>query len=166
MENPRTQTEYESSFTFKIFLFEFVNFYSSLIYIAFFKVGNILFVEHMKRCKFIEKGGLQGRFFVHPGDTAARASEFSRIKTDVCDPAGCLSEVCIQLAIIMVGKQCFNNFVEILSPKMWNWWRKRNHVAATKDHGRPYTYWEKDYQLQDPGRLALFDEYLEMSKSI
>ena len=119
---------------------------------------------HMKQSKFIKKGGLQGRFFVHPGDTTARASEFSRIKTDVCDPAGCLSEVCIQLAIIMVGKQCFNNFVEILSPKMWNWWRKRNHVAATKDHGRPYTYWEKDYQLQDPGRLALFDEYLEMSK--
>lgn len=38
LENPRTQTEYEASFTFKIFLFEFVNFYSSLIYIAFFKV--------------------------------------------------------------------------------------------------------------------------------
>lgn len=38
-ENPRTQTEYEDSFTFKIFLFEFVNFYSSLIYIAFFKVS-------------------------------------------------------------------------------------------------------------------------------
>ncbi|CAL1681326.1 unnamed protein product [Lasius platythorax] len=140
MENPRTQTEYEASYTFKIFLFEFVNFYSSLIYIAFFK----------------------GRFFVHPGDADARASEFYRIKTDVCDPAGCLSEVCIQLAIIMVGKQCFNNFVEILSPKLWNWWRKRTQVAATKDHDRRYTCWEKDYQLQDPGRLALFDEYLEM----
>ncbi|KAG7214086.1 hypothetical protein KM043_001446 [Ampulex compressa] len=140
MENPRTQTEYEASYTFKIFLFEFVNFYSSLIYIAFFK----------------------GRFFVHPGDTNARSSEFYRIKTDVCDPAGCLSEVCIQLAIIMVGKQCFNNFVEILSPKLSNWWRKRSQVAATKDHGRIYTSWEKDYQLQDPGRLALFDEYLEM----
>lgn len=38
LENPRTQTEYEDSFTFKIFMFEFVNFYSSLIYIAFFKV--------------------------------------------------------------------------------------------------------------------------------
>lgn len=24
--------------------------------------------------------------------------------------------------------------------------------------------WEQDYHLQDPGRLALFDEYLEMSK--
>lgn len=65
----------------------------------------------------------------------------------------------------MVGKQCFNNIVEILSPKLWNWWRKRTHVAATKDHGRRYTCWEKDYQLQDPGRLALFDEYLEMSES-
>lgn len=41
MENPRTQTEYEASYTFKIFLFEFVNFYSSLIYIAFFKVNYI-----------------------------------------------------------------------------------------------------------------------------
>lgn len=38
LENPRTQTEYEDSYTFKIFVFEFMNFYSSLIYIAFFKV--------------------------------------------------------------------------------------------------------------------------------
>lgn len=25
--------------------------------------------------------------------------------------------------------------------------------------------WEQDYHLQDPGRLALFDEYLEMGKA-
>lgn len=37
LENPRTQTEYEDSYTIKIFVFEFMNFYSSLIYIAFFK---------------------------------------------------------------------------------------------------------------------------------
>ncbi|XP_071573980.1 anoctamin-4 isoform X2 [Temnothorax nylanderi] len=118
-----------------------------------------------KAARYLATGSIvffMGRFFVHPGDADARASEFYRIKTDVCDPAGCLSEVCIQLAIIMVGKQCFNNFVEILSPKLWNWWRKRTQVAATKNHGRRYTCWEKDYQLQDPGRLALFDEYLEM----
>ncbi|XP_077273453.1 anoctamin-4 isoform X6 [Temnothorax americanus] len=118
-----------------------------------------------KAVRYLATGSIvffMGRFFVHPGDADARASEFYRIKTDVCDPAGCLSEVCIQLAIIMVGKQCFNNFVEILSPKLWNWWRKRTQVAATKNHDRRYTCWEKDYQLQDPGRLALFDEYLEM----
>jgi len=37
-EFPRTQTEYEDSFTFKMFLFQFINYYSYLIYIAFFKV--------------------------------------------------------------------------------------------------------------------------------
>jgi anoctamin-4 len=96
MENPRTQTEYEDSYTFKIFLFEFMNFYSSLIYIAFFK----------------------GRFYAYPGDSAIHQSIFSRVKVkgDICDPAGCLSELCIQLAIIMVGKQVFNNFLELFNP--------------------------------------------------
>ncbi|XP_033610715.1 anoctamin-4 isoform X2 [Cryptotermes secundus] len=140
LENPRTQTEYEDSYTFKIFVFQFVNFYSSLIYIAFFK----------------------GRFFVHPGDASARNSAFTRLKIDVCDPAGCLSELCIQLSIIMVGKQLLNNFLEILYPKMYNWWSKRMHRSNTKNLERKYTRWEEDFQLQDPGRLALFEEYLEM----
>ena len=39
MEYPRTQTEYENSYTFKMFLFQFINYYSSLIYTAFFKVA-------------------------------------------------------------------------------------------------------------------------------
>jgi hypothetical protein len=34
----------------------------------------------------------------------------------VCDPAGCIYELCIQLAIIMVGKQTMNNFIELLYP--------------------------------------------------
>uniref|UniRef100_A0A0K8SKC7 Anoctamin n=2 Tax=Lygus hesperus TaxID=30085 RepID=A0A0K8SKC7_LYGHE len=139
-ENPRTQIEYEDSFTFKIYFFEFMNFYSSLIYIAFFK----------------------GRFFSYPGDQDSRSSELARIKGDVCDPAGCLFELCIQLAIIMVGKQLFNNFLELAYPAMINWWRKRIHKSQTKDKSRAYTRWEQDYQLQDPGRLALFEEYLEM----
>nr|XP_037875245.1 anoctamin-4 isoform X1 [Bombyx mori]XP_037875246.1 anoctamin-4 isoform X1 [Bombyx mori]XP_037875247.1 anoctamin-4 isoform X1 [Bombyx mori] len=140
MENPRTQTEYEDSYTFKIFFFEFMNFYSSLIYIAFFK----------------------GRFYDYPGDDQARKSEFFKLKGDICDPAGCLSELCIQLAIIMIGKQFFNNFLELGFPKFHNWWRRRSHRAVTRDPSKPHMAWEQDYHLQDPGRLALFDEYLEM----
>ncbi|KAJ3652368.1 hypothetical protein Zmor_018341 [Zophobas morio] len=140
VENPRTQTEYEDSYTFKIFLFEFMNFYSSLIYIAFFK----------------------GRFYAFPGDTAIRETIFSRVKGDICDPAGCLSELCIQLAIIMVGKQIVNNILELFNPKFYNWWRYRTHRSNTKDLSRKHTRWEEDYHMQDPGRLALFDEYLEM----
>lgn len=119
-----------------------MNFYSSLIYIAFFK----------------------GRFFDYPGDDGARKNEFFRLKNDICDPAGCLSELCIQLAIIMVGKQCWNNFMEYLFPKFYNWWRQRKHKQRTKDETHLHMAWEQDYHMQDPGRLALFDEYLEMSK--
>jgi anoctamin-4 len=45
---------------------------------------------------------------------------------------------------------------------MYNWWSKRLHRSNTKDPERKYTRWEEDFQLQDPGRLALFEEYLEM----
>lgn len=48
--------------------------------------------------------------------------------------------------------------------KFYNWWRWRSHRSNTKDLTRQHTRWEEDYHLQDPGRLALFDEYLEMSK--
>jgi len=37
MERPRTDSEYENSFTFKMFLFQFINYYATLFYIAFFK---------------------------------------------------------------------------------------------------------------------------------
>lgn len=35
----------------------------------------------------------------------------------------------------------------------------------TKDESHLHMAWEQDYHMQDPGRLALFDEYLEMSES-
>ena len=36
-EHPRTDSEFNDSFTFKMFFFQFINFYSSIFYIAFFK---------------------------------------------------------------------------------------------------------------------------------
>lgn len=36
-EMHRTQTEFDDSLTFKVFIFQFVNYYSSKFYIAFFK---------------------------------------------------------------------------------------------------------------------------------
>ena len=37
LELHRTTTEYEDSFTFKMYLFQFINFYTSIFYIAFIK---------------------------------------------------------------------------------------------------------------------------------
>lgn len=47
---------------------------------------------------------------------------------------------------------------------VYNWLRERKHKQLTKDQSHLHMAWEQDYHLQDPGRLALFDEYLEMSK--
>ena len=33
----RTQSDFDDNLTFKVFIFQFINFYSSLIYVAFFK---------------------------------------------------------------------------------------------------------------------------------
>jgi hypothetical protein len=33
-----------------------------------------------------------------------------------CDPGGCLIELCIQLGVVMVGKQALNNFQELMLP--------------------------------------------------
>lgn len=40
-ENYRTETEYENALIFKAFLFEWINSYATLIYIAFFKVSDV-----------------------------------------------------------------------------------------------------------------------------
>ncbi|CAN7993359.1 unnamed protein product [Ixodes pacificus] len=102
IERPRTQREYEDSFTFKMFLFTFLNTYSSLIYIAFFK----------------------GRFAGHPGKEGTLANTplvrdgANKVVTCLafqCE-GGCLYEVCVQLAIVMVGKQVINNIQEIGQP--------------------------------------------------
>ncbi|CAG2183837.1 unnamed protein product, partial [Oppiella nova] len=33
----RTQSEFDNQLAFKVFIFQFINFYSSIFYIAFFK---------------------------------------------------------------------------------------------------------------------------------
>ena len=131
LENPRTQTEYEDSFTFKMFSFQFVNYYSSLVYIAFFKVttGYVrLLPTRMHDCianaestaapvvELLLPCRHQNRFYTYPGQEDYDKNLMKRTQADVCDPAGCLFELCIQLAIIMVGKQVLSNFIEILLP--------------------------------------------------
>ncbi|XP_068222523.1 anoctamin-5-like isoform X2 [Palaemon carinicauda] len=139
LEIPRTQTEYEDSFTLKMFLFQFINYYASLIYIAFFK----------------------GRFFFHPGDAESRANVFMNVRSDMCDPAGCLFELFVQLAIIMVGKQFFNNVIEIFIPIVQVWWKKK--WGHDNELSEAYTRWEQDYDLTPYTSFSLFGEYLEMA---
>ncbi|XP_029911758.1 anoctamin-7 [Myripristis murdjan] len=134
-EMHRTQTEYEDAFTFKVFIFQFVNFYSSPFYVAFFK----------------------GRFVGYPTNYGTLFG----MRNEDCGSGGCLIELAEQLFIIMVGKQLISNVQEFIIPKVKAWRQKRamDKVRGGKASHEPRR-WEEDYQLvQCEG---LFEEYLEM----
>ncbi|XP_077195291.1 anoctamin-4 isoform X3 [Paroedura picta] len=138
LEQPRTESEWENSFTLKMFLFQFVNLNSSTFYIAFFL----------------------GRFTGHPG---AYLRLINRWRLEECHPSGCLIDLCMQMGIIMVLKQTWNNFMELGYPLIQNWWTRRK---VRHEHGSQrkaaFPQWEKDYNLQPMNAYGLFDEYLEM----
>ncbi|KAG4079555.1 hypothetical protein HA402_010387 [Bradysia odoriphaga] len=134
----RTQTEFDDSLTLKIYLLQFVNYYASIFYIAFFK----------------------GKFIGYPGDY----KRFLNARQEECGLGGCLMELCIQLAIIMVGKQSMNTVLEMLLPKFYKWlnsmkvWKKKKCQSTRKDNQR----WLRDLKLIEWGPRSLFSEYLEM----
>uniref|UniRef100_A0A8C7J8R5 Anoctamin n=1 Tax=Oncorhynchus kisutch TaxID=8019 RepID=A0A8C7J8R5_ONCKI len=94
MEIPKTHLEYENKLTVKMFLFQFVNYYSSCFYVAFFK----------------------GKFVGHPGDYIYMFG-WSKLRNEECDPGGCLIELTTQLVIVMSGKQVWGNVQEALVPR-------------------------------------------------
>ncbi|XP_053969890.1 anoctamin-5 isoform X2 [Anastrepha ludens] len=139
----RTQTQFDDSLTLKIYLLQFVNYYASIFYIAFFK----------------------GKFVGHPG-------HYNRIfdyRQEECSSGGCLTELCIQLAIIMIGKQAFNSILEVIMPKIW---RKimaiqvglsRLFSTKTQDVNKEKVErYLRDLKLLVWGPRSLFPEYLEM----
>ncbi|XP_033933005.2 anoctamin-7-like [Pseudochaenichthys georgianus] len=144
-EMHRTQSKYEDMFILKVFIFQFINFYSSPVYIAFFK----------------------GRFVGYPGNY----NTLLGIRNEDCGAGGCLIELAQELLIIMVGKQLINNIQEFLLPKLKSWWQKRNRRPRLKEQKgekdeekgekeEEVCPWEADYQLLVCE--GLFSEYLEM----
>uniref|UniRef100_A0A8D0B957 Anoctamin n=1 Tax=Salvator merianae TaxID=96440 RepID=A0A8D0B957_SALMN len=134
-EMHRTQTQHEDAFTFKVFIFQFVNFYSSPFYVAFFK----------------------GRFVGYPG----QYGKLLGMRNEDCGPGGCLIELAQQLFVIMVGKQVVSNIQEFLIPKLKAWRQKRKlaRVRGGQICQEPKR-WEDDYELIECE--GLFEEYLEM----
>uniref|UniRef100_H3B189 Anoctamin n=2 Tax=Latimeria chalumnae TaxID=7897 RepID=H3B189_LATCH len=134
-EMHRTQTHYEDAFTFKVFVFQFVNFYSSPFYVAFFK----------------------GRFVGYPG----HYGKLFGMRNEDCGPGGCLIELAQQLVIIMVGKQIISNIQEFIVPKVKAWLQRRKLAAIRGSQiSQEPKRWEEDYELIECE--GLFEEYLEM----
>ncbi|XP_068587448.1 anoctamin-6 [Cebidichthys violaceus] len=133
-ELPRTKTDYENSLTLKMFLFQFVNYYSSCFYIAFAK----------------------GKAVGYPGNPVYLLGKY---RNEECDPGGCLIELTTQLSIIMGGKAIWNNIQEVLLP----WVKNLIFRYCTRGPSeKAIPRWEQDYRLQPLSKLGLFYEYLEM----
>ncbi|KAH0620835.1 hypothetical protein JD844_021649, partial [Phrynosoma platyrhinos] len=132
MEIPRTHLEYENRLTMKMFLFQFVNYYSSCFYVAFFK----------------------GKFVGYPG---LYTYMFNQWRNEECDPAGCLIELTTQLTIIMAGKQIWGNIQEAFVPSnpenLYSRWEQDHDLQTFGALGLFYEYLEMVIQF---GFITLF----------
>ncbi|XP_043825450.1 LOW QUALITY PROTEIN: anoctamin-1 [Dromiciops gliroides] len=137
IEVPKTDKNFEERLIFKAFLLKFVNAYTPIFYVAFFK----------------------GRFVGRPGDYVYI---FHSFRMEECAPGGCLMELCIQLSIIMLGKQLIqNNLFEIGIPKMKKFFRylKQRPIDHEESAKKKQRY-EVDYNLEPFAGLT--PEYMEM----
>jgi len=138
----RTQTSFDDSLTLKIYLFQFINYYASIFYIAFIK----------------------GQFVGTP-------NQYIRLFTyrqEECQPGGCFMELTIQLAIIFMGKQVLLSVLEYYMPLMWKFLNLMKLAGLKKEvddeSGVQLSTPQhiKDFKLVEWGGQGLFYEYLEM----
>ena len=124
LELNRTQSQFDDSLSIKIYVFNFVNYYASIFYIAFFK-GNRIFVGY-------------------PGN-------YTRVfgyRQEECGPGGCFMELCLQLAIIFVGKQFLLGIVEYQLPKIFRIFNTIKVMAGLKrDDASEYSQWIQDFTV-------------------
>ncbi|XP_066475740.1 anoctamin-9 [Tiliqua scincoides] len=145
LEKPRTFSDRENNFTVKYFTFQFFTHFSSLIYVAFFL------------------GRINGR----PGNYVRVAGKW---RLEECHPSGCLTDLFIQLAVIMTLKQTLNNFGEYILP--WISYKCKQMSVKPKSNARVHMEesaqdpckeeWLWNYQLNEVNVFSLFDEFMEM----
>ncbi|XP_021713191.1 anoctamin-1 [Aedes aegypti] len=137
IEYHRTQNDYNESLNLKVFLFQFVNYYSSIFYIAF----------------------LKGKFPGYP----AKYNRILGFRQEECQPGGCLMELSVQLAIIMIGKQTVSLIRDFSIPyfvKQYREWRKRN--SKEEDDSVDSNEYTEDDSLISWNERCRYDDYVKM----
>ncbi|XP_062404332.1 anoctamin-9 [Sardina pilchardus] len=156
IERVRSNAGMERSFTVKMFTFQFFTLFSSLIYTAFFL----------------------GRINGHPGKYTKLLGKW---RLEECHPGGCLIDLFIQMAIIMVLKQSINNVFEITGPWLARWIKRRKLPRQKRKCANCYVKenqepkegvqlcdncklqdLQRNYRLNKVDRFSLFNEFLEM----
>ncbi|KAK2853431.1 hypothetical protein Q5P01_006092 [Channa striata] len=155
LEEINTFAATERSFTVKMFTFQFFTLFSSLFYVAFFL----------------------GRINGHPGNYA----RIYRWRLEECHPSGCLTDLFIQMAVIMILKQTLNNIFEFTGPWLKSLLGNKTAKKLQRKCGRCYRKlcldeqqcvepcdvcklrdWLRNYRLASTDAFSLFNEFLEM----
>ncbi|XP_071329053.1 anoctamin-9 isoform X3 [Trachinotus anak] len=145
----------ERSFTVKMFTFQFFTLFSSLFYVAFFL----------------------GRINGHPGNYV----RIARWRLEECHPSGCLTDLFIQMAVIMLLKQTLNNIFEFTVPWLKSCMSRNSAKKLERKCGYCYRKacrdeqgcvepcdtcklrdWLRNYHLANTDAFSLFNEFLEM----
>ncbi|XP_069377990.1 anoctamin-9-like isoform X5 [Paralichthys olivaceus] len=145
----------ERSFTVKMFTFQFFTLFSSLFYVAFFL----------------------GRINGHPGNYV----RIARWRLEECHPSGCLTDLFIQMAVIMLLKQILNNIFEFTVPWLKSCLSRNTVKKLERKCGQCYRKachdvqgcvepcdicklrdWLHNYHLANTDAFSLFNEFLEM----
>uniref|UniRef100_A0A674PDH8 Anoctamin n=1 Tax=Takifugu rubripes TaxID=31033 RepID=A0A674PDH8_TAKRU len=139
LEVPKTDKSFEERLIFKTFILKFVNAFSPIIYIAFFR----------------------GRFVGRPGSYLYVSESY---RMEECAYGGCLMELCIQLSITMLGKQLIqNNLFEIGIPKLKKLLRyiqSKQGAVPEEERQKKLQRYETDHFLEPFAGLT--PEYMEM----
>uniref|UniRef100_A0A3Q3WQ96 Anoctamin n=1 Tax=Mola mola TaxID=94237 RepID=A0A3Q3WQ96_MOLML len=139
LEVPKTDKSFEERLIFKTFILKFVNAFTPIVYLAFFR----------------------GRLVGRPGKYLYVVRPH---RMEECAHAGCLMELCIQLCITMLGKQLIqNNLFEIGIPKLKKLLRRRKSDLDSKreeELNKNLQCHEKDHFLGP--FVGLSPEYMEM----
>jgi anoctamin-7 len=140
-ENHRTESAYENNLIIKIFMFQFVNSYTSLYYVAFFKNGSRFWGESTlkDRCRFRWKDSSN---------------------TDYA--TGCIDELTLQLAAILGTNIVIGLLNEIFVPILKRYvksfaWKE----GKSRDLDKRGNFEKQSVLQEDPGTL---NEYAEMGK--
>ncbi|KAJ3596053.1 hypothetical protein NHX12_002462, partial [Muraenolepis orangiensis] len=139
LEVPKTDKSFEQRLIFKTFILKFVNAFTPIIYIAFFR----------------------GRLVGRPGNYLY---VFESYRMEECAHGGCLMELCIQLSITMLGKQLIqNNLFEIGVPKikkLIRYIKSKRQAFQEEEREKRLQRYEIDHFLEPFAGLT--PEYMEM----
>ena len=166
----RTQTGFQNALTLKMYLFQTINYYAAIFYVAFFKGRFVGTPGHYNTYKNI-KTYFPVLFSFSFRIDGARQEE--------CLPGGCYIEISLQLAITFIGNQFLAALLEAIWPlisKTLNWIKMAGcdsnlslmdlctktyqKIRSAQDMDLPQ--YMKDYQLAEWTQNDLFYEYLEM----